>query len=193
LLLANTKELLLDFGRVPEIETEGEALLLELIDECVAAGVAVDGVDLEDASVCVSLDAGDLDVLRAVTRERSFGRGEALARPGDPTTSAWIVLGGVVTIAAPDGPANGPGRRLRSVGPGSIVGEMALISGAPRSAWITAETPVRVRELDPVSLDEFTTLRPAGAAMLYRNLCGVVGGWLRDSSPIPSRRPPPGR
>ena len=242
-LLSDTNELLLDFGRVPEIEAEAEALLLELIDECVSAGVAVglvavpasalfelrafsrakhdgtvrfhddldaalepaedrllrrhgldgevDGVDLAAASVCVSLDADDLDVLRAVTRERSFGRGETLARPGDPTTSAWIVLGGIITIAAPDGPANGPGRRLRSVGPGSIVGEMALISGAPRSAWITAETPVRVRELDPQGLDEFTTLRPAGAAMLYRNLCGVVGGWLRDSSPIPSRRSRP--
>jgi CRP-like cAMP-binding protein len=146
----------------------------------------VDGTDLADAQICAGLDAQDLEMLHDVTRERCYGRGETLARPGDPTAVAWIVLGGVVTVSAADGPLGRPGRRLRSVGPGSILGEMALLSGAPRSAWVQAETPVRVRELTPDGLALLTDRRPLGAARLLRNVCGILGGWLRDQTAPPA-------
>lgn len=146
----------------------------------------VDGIDLADATICAGLDADDLAVLEQVTRERCFATGEILARPGDPTVSAWVVLGGVLTVSASDGPPGSPGRRLRSVGPGSILGEMALLSGAPRSAWIQSETPVRVREIGPDGLAEFTDRCPHGAARLLRNVCGILGGWLRDADPPPA-------
>lgn len=146
----------------------------------------VDGIDLADAAICAGLDTDDLAALASVTRERCYAAGETLARPGDPTVSAWVVLGGVLTVSAADGPPGSPGRRLRSVGPGSILGEMALLSGAPRSAWIQSETPVRVREIGPDGLVEFTELRPFGAARLLRNICGILGGWLRDADPGPT-------
>ena len=42
---------------------------------------------------------------------------------------------------------NGQRKRLRTLGPGSLVGEMALYSGQPRSADVVAETPCRAYRL----------------------------------------------
>lgn len=247
-VLPTTRELILDFRRVPECSAEGVHLLADLVEGCLDAGVdvafaavprnelaelraavsgwrpeaelrfvhsldgalesaedrllqrhgfnrEVDGVDLAAADVCSGLDDDDLACLRSLTRERCYGRGETIARPGDPSTSAWIVLGGVLTVSGVGGPAGGPGRRLRSVGPGSMLGEMSLLTGGRRSAWVQAETPVRVLELGPDGLAEFTEQRPLGAARLLRNICGILGGWLRDADPnlLHARSGSPGR
>lgn len=236
-ILDATRELVLDFRRVPDCTTEGLQLLADLVERCLDEGVdvvfaaaprddlaglrsmtarrrtdtelriahsldsaleaaedrllhrygfrrEVDGVDLADAEACAGLDDDDLACLRKITRERCYGRGETIARPGDPASSAWIILGGVLTVSSVGGPG-GPGRRLRSVGPGSILGEMSLLSGGRRSAWVQAETPVRVLELGPDGLAEFTEQRPLGAARLLRNICTILSRWLRDANPDP--------
>jgi hypothetical protein len=141
-----------------------------------------------------------------VTTPPSTIHADDAASPGRASVSpdakqrSRVSLSSTSMSSSSDGPPGMPGRRIRSIGPGSILGEMALLSGAPRSAWVHAETPVRVRELGrealdetPVrvralgreALDEFTELRPHGAARLLRNVCGILGGWIRDASPAP--------
>jgi voltage-gated potassium channel len=46
-------------------------------------------------------------------------------------------------------------REIRQFGPGSYFGELALLAGGPRSATITAETPMELLVLDR---SDFTTL-----------------------------------
>jgi hypothetical protein len=126
-----------------------------------------------------------------VTTPPSTIHADDAASPGRASVSpdakqrSRVSLSSTSMSSAPDGPPGMPGRRIRSIGPGSILGEMALLSGAPRSAWVHAETPVRVRELGREALDEFTELRPHGAIRLLRNVCGILGGWIRDASPAP--------
>ena len=69
------------------------------------------------------------------SRERdviSLKAGECLFKKGDPPQSTmYVVLSGEVRI--------GDGNTiLETVGPGGIVGEMALIDGSPRSATVAA-------------------------------------------------------
>ncbi|MGZ4712406.1 MAG: Crp/Fnr family transcriptional regulator [Acidimicrobiia bacterium] len=74
--------------------------------------------------------------------------GDALFRAGDPGDTMFAVIEGEVDLVVDD-------RRLDTVGPGGIVGEMALVDAAPRSATAVARTPARVAK---VTKREFTFL-----------------------------------
>ena len=70
--------------------------------------------------------------------------GEALTTEGTSGRQAFIVISGhaEVTIA---------GRLVAIVGPGEVVGEMALLDHHPRTATVTAVEPMRAFVLDPRS------------------------------------------
>jgi predicted Ser/Thr protein kinase len=67
--------------------------------------------------------------------------GEVLCREGETGMSAYQVVSGELrtTIDGPDGPIE-----LRRHGVGEVVGELAIVSRAPRSATVTATVPTRV-------------------------------------------------
>ncbi|MSP49992.1 MAG: cyclic nucleotide-binding domain-containing protein [Alphaproteobacteria bacterium] len=66
---------------------------------------------------------------------KTFVAGETLLREGDPGGVAYMVEHGRVEVSKAVG-----GRKvvLNILGPGAIVGEMALIDKAPRMATVTA-------------------------------------------------------
>jgi len=70
--------------------------------------------------------------------------GRALTTEGTTARQAFIIVSGCaeVTIA---------GRRVATVGPGEVVGEMALLDGQPRTATVTALEAMRVMVFDPRS------------------------------------------
>ncbi|MEZ4393842.1 MAG: cyclic nucleotide-binding domain-containing protein [Polyangiales bacterium] len=73
--------------------------------------------------------------------ERALTTGEVLFREGDAGTVAYQILSGSlsVSVEGPDGP-----KQLARRGVGELIGEMAVVSGAPRSATATAAEPTRV-------------------------------------------------
>ncbi|GIX37078.1 MAG: hypothetical protein KatS3mg127_0317 [Silanimonas sp.] len=77
--------------------------------------------------------------------------GEALFREGDPPTTAFILEEGQIEIRATQ-----RGRQvvLAVLGPGSIVGEMAVIDEAPRTATALALAPCRLRVLERSQIAE---------------------------------------
>ncbi len=78
------------------------------------------------------------------SRERNIvtvKAGEALFRAGDPGECMYAVLSGEARIA--DGNVV-----YEELSPGGIVGEMALIDHAPRSATVTAVTDCTLAEID---------------------------------------------
>ncbi len=68
--------------------------------------------------------------------EAVFGDGDVLVREGDPGDRLFIVLDGSAAVAQ-------GGRRIATLGPGAIIGEISLIDGRPRTATITCIGPVR--------------------------------------------------
>ena len=67
--------------------------------------------------------------------------GQALFREGQSGDAFYVVCAGEVDVFVGD-------ELVETVGPGGIVGEMALIDGGPRSASAVARTPARVVRLD---------------------------------------------
>jgi len=88
--------------------------------------------------------------------------GHVLIRRGEIGTSCYLVAAGRLRVRAPDDA--GEERELAMLGAGAIVGEMALISGAPRLATVEVVEPADVLELGPEALaaigDELDQLAP---------------------------------
>ena len=83
----------------------------------------------------------EIHVFRHAADALTIEPGEQLFREGDPGDVMFAVLEGEVELRV-------GGTVVESVGPGGILGELALIDSAPRSATATATTPTRVVRVD---------------------------------------------
>ena len=78
----------------------------------------------------------DLRRIAALANERSVEPGTALMSEGEPGSEFFVVVDGEVDVRR-------KGRRIARLGPGSYVGEIALLSRSPRTATVVAVTPLR--------------------------------------------------
>ena len=93
-------------------------------------------IALESVNLFRNLAPGELQAVRAITREQRFAAGSEIFREGDPGDGVYFVKDGLVEIS---GLINAEARRVFSqLGPGEIFGEMAVIEHRPRSATATA-------------------------------------------------------
>ncbi|MBW2733508.1 MAG: cyclic nucleotide-binding domain-containing protein [Deltaproteobacteria bacterium] len=88
-------------------------------------------------------------VVKAIWVQR-LPTGHMLIRRGSPGSSCYLVAAGKVRVTAPDDA--GIERQLALLGPGTLVGEMAVITGSPRLADVTVVEPADILELDPEAL-----------------------------------------
>ena len=117
----------------------------------------------------------DSDLLR-------FEAGKVVFREGDPGDAVYVVLDGKVELRV-------GGRLVETVGPGGILGEMALIEHAPRVATATAKI---ASDLLPISEARFTTMiqqTPSFALQIMK----VMAGRLRKMDARISRKKPAGK
>ena len=87
------------------------------------------------------LDKKDLQVLTNACQERTYKAGSTLIKQGDTGVGLYVIISGTVRITQ----ANNPDKAevdLGTAGPGSVLGEMALLDDLPRSATVTAVTDV---------------------------------------------------
>jgi CRP/FNR family transcriptional regulator, cyclic AMP receptor protein len=73
---------------------------------------------------------------------RDYAAGETLVRQGTPGVGLFVLVSGRVRVSArqEDG---GDEHELAVMGPGEVLGEMALLDELPRSATATALEPTR--------------------------------------------------
>ena len=117
-----------------------------------------------------------LDALTSHLEVRDFDEGQPLFLRGDPGDAMYFIERGRVTVSLPL--AGGGSVRLRSFGPGTIVGEMAVYSQKPRSADVTAEGPARVRRLALAALRALEEDDPVTAQQFHRFVVKVMASRL---------------
>jgi CRP-like cAMP-binding protein len=105
------------------------------------------------------MDEDDLLKLQKAGSALSFGAGQVLIESGKPGTGLYVVVDGRLVVEAPDG--------TRELGPGSVVGERALLSAdGMRSARVRALTAGVVVAVDRAEVDRLCAEDPAFAERL---------------------------
>jgi len=92
---------------------------------------------LRNVPLFAGCSKAELAELATRTDELTLGEGRVLAREGKPGREFFVLVDGTVRITK-------NGRKLADLGPGEWFGEIALITRGPRTATVTASSPVRV-------------------------------------------------
>jgi CRP-like cAMP-binding protein len=87
-----------------------------------------------------------------VLAEETFEAGDVVMREGDVESWMYLVVEGELQVQRLD--------RQVTVGPGTVVGELAVLDPQPRSATVTALTPVLAFRLGKDAFDEVLLSRP---------------------------------
>lgn len=88
------------------------------------------------------LSRRELSRLSQLFDEVTLPAGTTLMRQGKSGGEAFLLRAGAVTVTVDD-------REIVTLGPGEVVGELALFDGGPRTATVTAVTDVSLFVLSP--------------------------------------------
>jgi CRP-like cAMP-binding protein len=106
---------------------------------------------LRSSELFAELADAELEKIARALKEVKFNENESIFQQGDPGDALYIVLSGRVRIATTDN--LGRERVLAFYGPGEFFGDMAVLTGDPRSASASASTDVRVLQLRKADFD----------------------------------------
>jgi SulP family sulfate permease len=153
---------------------EDSDLALEAAEDTLLAGLGLADTGLVgqtlDLDSLRGFDAEQFAVLEEHAEVHHYSQGEVLFRRGDPGDTLFLLLSGQVEIRVPM-QQGGRNKRLISLRPGTIFGEMAVLRGAPRSADAIAVTDkTLVMSLHQLALHRLHQNRPDIAQMLMRNI-----------------------
>jgi hypothetical protein len=119
-----------------------------------------------------ALPPEEIQALIPYVKRQEFPAGATIIRLGDPGDALYFIDSGVALIERPGLPDG-----LR-IGPGAVVGEASLLTGEPRSATVTSETPISAWRIDKASFDWLVARSPN----LRRALEALLEQWHAGTS-----------
>jgi CRP-like cAMP-binding protein len=112
------------------------------------------------------------DQLFDLAKVEEIAKHKALIEDGEKDVDLIVILRGTVGIYK-------GGEKLAEAGPGSVIGEIALVDNLPRSADVTSLTAVCVARLDGPVLRKFMFHHRDAGFLMLANLTRVLSGRLR--------------
>jgi predicted acylesterase/phospholipase RssA/CRP-like cAMP-binding protein len=129
-----------------------------------------------------SIDHADLLELLPHLDSCFLPGGEILFRAGDSANAMYVVLSGRLRISLE---RRGADRAIRELSPGQIVGELALLTGEPRSATVRA---VRDTELARLSRAAFDAVRQNHPESFAQMILQIAARQVRGRDPLLAQR-----
>lgn len=119
------------------------------------------------------LTRAQFDLLSLTTRRLTFAPGDRILSEGSGDNSQFFLVKGRVRVEKRS--ADGQHCvRIGSIRTGAIFGEMAMLTGGPRSADVVADSPVVCHELTAEDVEMLDSLDPAISFVLVRNIAKEV-------------------
>lgn len=119
---------------------------------------------LRSISVFSELSKRELRAVSRLMTEISVKEGRALTREGEVGREFMIIVEGEAVVRR-------GGRKIATLGPGDFLGELAVLSGAPRTADVIASTDM---VLETLNRREFMSLLDESASIAKKILIGAV-------------------
>lgn len=91
------------------------------------------------------LEPAHVDILIAHCKAAEINAGAVLMAQGEPGASMFIIMEGAASVVIAN--AEGKAHEVNILATGDVVGEMSLMTGAARTATVTALTEMRVLEI----------------------------------------------
>lgn len=132
----------------------------------------------------VELSAADAREVVNYMRPQRIKTGEVVIHEGAATLSDFmaLVLDGEVTVENLVPTAADDSMVVSVLGPGSLIGEMGIIDGAPRSATCVAATDLALAVLTKEAMKRLVDERPAVAARLLMAITKRISDHLRETN-----------
>lgn len=129
-------------------------------------------VPLGDHMLATGLDLDGLRTLAAVLTPANFEPGATIVHEGDRAEELFLLMRGRVSVTLDV--AGGTRRRLSTISPGMVFGELTIIDHAPRTADVRADTAVECLVLPAIALERLGETHPKVAMTIMKNLlCNV--------------------
>jgi CRP/FNR family transcriptional regulator, cyclic AMP receptor protein len=129
---------------------------------------ALDGVPLFDG-----LSKKELTQLARLSEDLEVEPGKVLCKEGEIGKEFFVIVDGKVKV-------NRKGRRVATRGSGEFVGEIALLEDLPRTATVTAETPVRLFVLTRKDFRHLVDVNPGVERKVMRALARRLAEMSND-------------
>jgi small-conductance mechanosensitive channel/CRP-like cAMP-binding protein len=129
------------------------------------------------------LNPQQLDDLAGNCERKEWRRGTVLMRQGEMPSTMFIILEGAVSISV-KGPS-GQEQEVAVSATGDVVGEMSLLTGAPRTATVTALARLRVLEIEKKDIEELLSKSPE----LAERFSAILGKRQTELDELANRAP----
>jgi CRP-like cAMP-binding protein len=111
----------------------------------------------------------DLVPIATIASEQSYGDADTIAEQGEPGDEMHIIVSGYVMVILRE--SDGHQQVLAVRAAGDVIGEMAVITSAPRMASLAAKGAVRLLSIGRRPFEAMLRERPETALALMRVLC----------------------
>ena len=130
---------------------------------------------LRRAPLFQGLSRKELVQLARLTDDVEVPAGRVLCEEGDNGREFFVLVEGEVEVRR-------KGRKVATLGPGAFVGEISLVEPTPRTATVTAQTPLRFFVLTPRDFQRMLNENPSVERKVMRGLARRVLELSRDST-----------
>jgi CRP/FNR family cyclic AMP-dependent transcriptional regulator len=111
----------------------------------------------------------ELRSIAEIVKEVQFPPGKVICKEGETGIGMHVVVSGETKVSI-------GGRTRRRLGPGAYFGEIALLDGGPRTATVTAETPVKTLSIPAWSFKAMIKTQPNLALKMLEEACRRLRG-----------------
>jgi CRP-like cAMP-binding protein len=136
---------------------------------------------LGHAPLFEGLSRNELKELAKVTEDLEVEEGKVLCREGETAREFFVIVDGEVEVTK-------DGRVLRTLSDGDFFGEIALVEHVPRTATVTAKTPLRFFVLTSQSFWSLLERQPDVERKVLRALAKRVLATSEDLTVASERR-----
>nr|WP_321455214.1 cyclic nucleotide-binding domain-containing protein [uncultured Cohaesibacter sp.] len=143
-----------------------------------------DIVLLKQVSFFRDFDDDQLRLLAFGAEMRAYRAKQVIFRQGDLADSGFVITEGQVRMTISQ---NGFDQQSQILGPGSLIGEMALMAETRRSAMATAIENVKVIQIRRVTFRRVMDEYPDLAATIHDRIAGRLAGLVDDLERVRSK------